>query len=111
MLKLILVSLLGASSEAWSPRGSRAFPRTRCLSSVQAESNGMGIIIAGAPASGKGTQCARITKEYGVVHLSTGDLLRAAVAAKSKVTPKSGKMAVGLLLAERTTPKCVACTT
>ena len=43
----------------------------------------MGIIIAGAPASGKGTQCERIKEDYGVVHLSTGDLLRAAVAAKS----------------------------
>lgn len=30
------------------------------------------IIIAGAPASGKGTQCAMIKKQYGVVHLSTG---------------------------------------
>jgi adenylate kinase len=52
---------------------------------MSAESQGLGIIIAGAPASGKGTQCARIAEEYGVVHLSTGDLLRAAVAAKSKL--------------------------
>ena len=37
------------------------------------------LIIAGAPASGKGTQCAVITDKFGVVHLSTGDILRAAV--------------------------------
>eukprot|EP00605_Chrysophyceae_sp_TOSAG23-4_P001433 GSChrysophyteH1.ASY1.ANO1.1561.1 assembled CDS len=39
------------------------------------------IIIAGAPASGKGTQCEFIKEEFGCVHLSTGDMLRAAVAA------------------------------
>ena len=34
------------------------------------------IIICGAPASGKGTQCERIVEKYGVVHISTGDVLR-----------------------------------
>lgn len=43
------------------------------------------IIISGAPASGKGTQCEIIKKDFGVVHLSTGDMLRAAVAAKTPV--------------------------
>ncbi len=43
------------------------------------------IIIAGAPASGKGTQCEKIKEEFGVVHLSTGDMLRAAVAAGTEV--------------------------
>mmetsp|Transcript_23464 Transcript_23464/g.21337 ORF Transcript_23464/g.21337 Transcript_23464/m.21337 type:complete len:281 (-) Transcript_23464:24-866(-) len=37
------------------------------------------IIIAGAPAAGKGTQCEIITQSFGVIHLSTGDILRAAV--------------------------------
>ena len=37
------------------------------------------IIIMGGPASGKGTQCERIASQYGVVHLSTGDMLREAV--------------------------------
>ncbi|KAK2959114.1 putative Adenylate kinase, chloroplastic [Blattamonas nauphoetae] len=41
------------------------------------------IIVTGAPASGKGTQCEKIVEKYGVVHLSTGDLLRAAVKAGS----------------------------
>lgn len=38
-------------------------------------------IIAGAPASGKGTQCEAIVESFGLVHISTGDMLRAAVAA------------------------------
>lgn len=43
------------------------------------------LIIAGAPASGKGTQCELIQSRYGVVHLSTGDMLRAAVSAGTDV--------------------------
>ncbi|KAL6075286.1 adenylate kinase [Balamuthia mandrillaris] len=38
--------------------------------------NAHGYIIAGAPGSGKGTQCERIVEMTGVVHLSTGDMLR-----------------------------------
>ena len=47
------------------------------------------IIIAGAPASGKGTQCEVIKEKFGVVHLSTGDMLRAAVAAGTDVGKKA----------------------
>ena len=47
------------------------------------------IIIAGAPASGKGTQCEYIVEKFGVVHISTGDALRDQV---SKGTDM-GKMA------------------
>lgn len=39
------------------------------------------VMISGAPASGKGTQCEIITKKYGLVHIAAGDLLRAEVAA------------------------------
>lgn len=34
------------------------------------------IVIAGGPASGKGTACERIKDKYGVVHVSTGDMFR-----------------------------------
>ena len=51
------------------------------MSSTASERVPLKIIIAGAPAAGKGTQCEIITKEFGVVHLSTGDILRAAVKA------------------------------
>jgi adenylate kinase family enzyme len=43
------------------------------------------VIITGAPASGKGTQCERLVERFGLVHLSTGDMLRAAVKAGSAV--------------------------
>ncbi|XP_042990128.1 adenylate kinase, chloroplastic isoform X2 [Carya illinoinensis] len=42
------------------------------------------IMISGAPASGKGTQCELITQKYGLVHVAAGDLLRAEVAAGSE---------------------------
>jgi len=35
------------------------------------------IFVLGGPGSGKGTQCAKLVKEYGCIHLSAGDLLRA----------------------------------
>ena len=50
-------------------------------SSTLTSNNPPKIIIAGAPASGKGTQCEFIKAEYNCVHLSTGDMLRAAVKA------------------------------
>ncbi|KAL9282708.1 unnamed protein product [Arabidopsis thaliana] len=42
------------------------------------------IMISGAPASGKGTQCELITHKYGLVHISAGDLLRAEIASGSE---------------------------
>lgn len=41
----------------------------------------MRLVLLGAPGSGKGTQSVRIKEALGVPHISTGDLLRAAVAA------------------------------
>lgn len=43
------------------------------------------MVIAGAPGSGKGTQCELISKKLGLVHLSTGDILRAAVKSGSQI--------------------------
>jgi UMP-CMP kinase len=35
------------------------------------------VFVLGGPGAGKGTQCARLVRDYGFVHLSAGDLLRA----------------------------------
>ena len=47
------------------------------------------IMIAGAPAAGKGTQCANIVDKYGLVHISVGDLLRAEVKAGTPAGKKA----------------------
>ena len=39
----------------------------------------MNLVFLGAPGSGKGTQAARLARDLSVLHLSTGDLLRAAL--------------------------------
>lgn len=73
------IVLPGRSSRPASVRASRV---THALQvSATTASAPLRVMIAGAPAAGKGTQCARIVEKYQITHISVGDLLRAEVAA------------------------------
>ncbi|MGT2888491.1 adenylate kinase [Streptococcus didelphis] len=45
----------------------------------------MNLLIMGLPGAGKGTQAAKIVEEFNVIHISTGDMFRAAMANKTEM--------------------------
>jgi len=60
----------------------------------------MKLVLLGPPGAGKGTQAERIRDRYRIAHLSTGDMLREAVAADSEV----GRRAKAIMDAGRLVP-------
>jgi len=49
----------------------------------------MRVVLLGAPGAGKGTQCKRIVHHYGLLHLSSGDILRQERAAGTQLGTKA----------------------
>jgi adenylate kinase len=60
----------------------------------------MQLVLLGPPGAGKGTQAERLKTRYGLAHLSTGDMLREAVAAGTEV----GRQAKAIMDAGRLVP-------
>lgn len=59
----------------------------------------MNIVLLGAPGAGKGTQAAKLVEECGLCHISTGDILRAAVKNQTELGMKAkGFMDAGELV-------------
>jgi len=89
----IVLEMASRSASKWETKQKwlqgRGMSADGATSDEGSAGSAVNIIIAGAPASGKGTQCEIIKEEFGVVHLSTGDMLRAAVAAGTDVGVKA----------------------
>ncbi|MBF0845541.1 nucleoside monophosphate kinase, partial [Streptococcus danieliae] len=45
----------------------------------------MNLLIMGLPGAGKGTQAAKMVEEFGLAHISTGDMFRAAIANETEM--------------------------
>lgn len=80
-------------------------------------SDNVRLVLFGPPGAGKGTQAPNLVSKYGICHLATGDMLRAAVKAgsdlgkKAKVIMDAGKLVddeimVGLISEALKTPEC-----
>ncbi|MBE5858073.1 MAG: adenylate kinase [Lachnospiraceae bacterium] len=66
----------------------------------------MKIIMLGAPGAGKGTQAKMIAKEYGIPHVSTGDIFRANIKEGTELGKEAkGYMDKGLLVPDELTVK------
>ncbi|KAH7421061.1 hypothetical protein KP509_13G038800 [Ceratopteris richardii] len=89
--KLITLSTYRSSVRRVPGFLSRKHKGFKSITEKNAKPRLLKVMISGAPASGKGTQCAYIVEKYGLLHISTGDLLRAEVAAGTENGLKAKK--------------------
>lgn len=69
----------------------------------------MNLVLLGPPGAGKGTQAAKIRERFGLVHVSTGDLFRAALANRTELGLQVKKyMDAGQLVPDELTTAMVA---
>lgn len=52
----------------------------------------LNLVLFGPPGAGKGTQSAKLIAKYGLIHLSTGDLLRAEISAGTTLGLEAKKL-------------------
>src|SRR6476646_8825161 len=93
----------GWRERPWDVHPSRSgHDRTRRAGSpseVETGTGGMRLVILGPPGAGKGTQAIRIAERLGIPQLSTGEMLRSAVEARTKLGERSkGSMERGGLV-------------
>jgi len=68
----------------------------------------MNIVLFGPPGSGKGTQAEKIAERYGIPHISTGDMFRAAMAQKTELGLQiKENMEKGILISDEITVRLV----
>lgn len=78
---LLAVGALAIGSTFLSMNYNKESPKSAIDTPISGPAFGKGkisvIFVLGGPGSGKGTQCAKLVKDHGFIHLSAGDLLRA----------------------------------
>jgi len=69
----------------------------------------LNIVLFGPPGAGKGTQAAMLIQKYNLIHLSTGDILRSEIAAKTALGIEAKQMMdEGFLLPDEVVIKMIS---
>lgn len=88
-----------------TPSTCGSHPQETRLDAQSESKKTMNIVLLGAPGAGKGTQASLIEKEFGLVHVSTGDIFRANIKGGTPI----GKLAKSYIDAGKLVPDEVTC--